>query len=64
MTPIFYTLPEAAEYLRMPINTFRKHRPEIGGTKLGKRWLFTESELLIYVEKNRSKPISELKSVS
>jgi len=48
----------------MAINTFRKHRPAIGGTKLGKHWLFTESELLIYVGKNRSKPISELKSAS
>ena len=64
MTQTFYTLPEAAEYLRMAINTFRKHRPAIGGTKLGKHWLFTESELLIYVGKNRSKPISELKSAS
>lgn len=64
MTQIFYTLPEAAEYLRMAINTFRKHRPAIGGTKLGKHWLFTKSELLIYVGKNRSKPLSELKSAS
>ena len=64
MTPIFYTLPEAAEYLRMANNIFRKHRPAIGGTKLGKHWLFTESELLIYVRKNRSKPLTELKSVS
>lgn len=64
MSQKFYTLPEASEYLRMPVNTFRQHRPAIGGTKLGKRWIFTESELLSYVEKNRSKPLSELKSAS
>ena len=56
------TIDEAADLLRMKVTTFRVHRPAVGGIKLGKRWLFTEAELLAYVEKNRSKPISELKS--
>lgn len=55
MTQKLFTLPEAAEFLRMPIQTFREHRPRIGGSKIGKRWLFTESELIAYVDTNRPK---------
>lgn len=62
MTEKLYLIPDAAFYLRMPISTFRQHRPAIGGAKIGKRWVFTESELLSFVEKNRSKPLHELKS--
>lgn len=56
------TLPEAAQSLRMPISTFRLHRPAIGGTKLGKHWLFTDEELTKFIESKRSKPVSELKT--
>lgn len=59
-----YDLVEAAEFLRLPVDTFRKHRPEIGGSKLGRRWVFTEKELIEYMESKRSKPLSELKSAS
>lgn len=56
-----YTLPEAAEYLRMSESTLYQYRPEIGGCKLGRRWIFTEDELNRFLEKKRSKPLSELK---
>lgn len=59
-----FTLPEAAEYLRMAVPTFREHRPYIGGSKIGRNWCFTETELLAYMERKRSKPLSELKSAS
>lgn len=62
MNTKFYDLVEAAEFLRLPIDTFRKHRPEIGGSKLGRRWVFSEEELINFVEKNRSKPLHELKN--
>ncbi len=58
-----YDLIEASSFLRLPVDTFRKHRPEIGGSKLGRRWVFTEKELIEYMERNRSKPLHELKSV-
>lgn len=64
MTQKLYTLAESAEYLRMAPDTFRRYRPEIGGSKLGKHWLFTEAELLKFLESRRSKPLSELKSAS
>jgi hypothetical protein len=57
-----YTLPEAAEFLRIPEWTFRKYRPQVGGSKLGKRWLFTETELLGYLESKRHKPVQDLQS--
>ncbi len=63
-TPKLFDLVEAAEFLRLPIDTFRKHRPEIGGSKLGRRWIFTEQELMNFVERKRSKPLHELKSAS
>ena len=59
-----YDLVEASDFLRLPVDTFRKHRPEIGGSKLGRRWVFTEKELIEYMERKRSKPLSELKSAS
>jgi len=62
MTTKFYDLIETAEFLRMPIDTFRKYRPEIGGSKLGRRWIFSEDELIKFYEKHRSKPLNELKS--
>ncbi len=55
-----YDLLEAAEFLRLPVDTFRKHRPEIGGSKLGRRWIFTEKELIEFMERKRSKPLHEL----
>lgn len=48
-----YLLEEAAEYLSMPINTLRFHRDKIGGSKLGKRWTFSQEELDLFVESNR-----------
>lgn len=57
-----YDVKEAAEFLRMPIGTFRKHLPEISRSKLGRRWLFTEKDLIEYIERNRSKPMHELKT--
>tara|TARA_R110002050_G_scaffold298733_1_gene462588 strand:- start:2901 stop:3089 length:189 start_codon:yes stop_codon:yes gene_type:complete len=57
-----YTLAEAAEKLRIPAGTLRKYRPEIGGAKLGRLWVFTEDELNRWMESRRHKPMSELQS--
>lgn len=56
-----YNLAEAAEFLRMAKPTFRVYRSQIGGSKIGKCWIFTEVELLKFLESKRSIPISELK---
>jgi len=58
-----YTLNEAAELLRIPANTLRKFRHEIGGAKLGRLWVFTEKELTDWMESKRRKPLRELLSV-
>lgn len=57
-----YTLDEAAELLRLAKPTFRVFRPQIGGSKIGRRWIFTESELVRFMEAKRSKPLHELQS--
>ena len=57
-----YTIEEAAEALSIPVPTLRKHRPEIGGSKLGRRWIFQEQELLDWMTSRRHKPISELQA--
>ncbi|MGD9930634.1 MAG: helix-turn-helix domain-containing protein [Mangrovibacterium sp.] len=57
-----YTLEEAAEKLKIPVPTFRKYRPQIGGSKIGRRWVFSEQELLSFMDRKRSKPIHELQS--
>lgn len=48
-----YTLPEAATYCRMPVPTFRLHlsKRNVSGSKLGKRWLFKQSDLDKYLQK-------------
>jgi hypothetical protein len=56
----YYTLEEAAKFLRMPEGTFRRHLPKITRSKLGKRWIFSEENLIKFVEANQSKPIQEL----
>ena len=57
-----YTVIEAADFLRIPVNTLRKHIPEIKRSKLGRRVIFTEESLLNYMERKSSKPLYELKS--
>lgn len=44
---------EAAEYLSIPVPTFRQHQHRIGGAKIGKHWFFTQSELDSYFQLNR-----------
>lgn len=53
---IRYTLPEAAEYCRMAAPTFRVYlrKREIGGSKLGKAWLFTQGDLDAFLAKYRT----------
>jgi hypothetical protein len=41
----------------MAIPTIRLHRSKIGGTKIGKRWIFTQEELDRFIEKHRSRAI-------
>lgn len=55
-----YTIEGAAEVLNTPVPTIRKHRHEIGGSKLGRRWIFTEEELNGWLESRRHKPTREL----
>jgi hypothetical protein len=52
-----YYLEEASQYLRMAVPTLRMHRSKIGGTKIGKRWVFTEEELDRFIEKHKSRVI-------
>lgn len=59
-----YTVPEAAEHLRIPVNTLRKHLSEIRRSKLGRRVIISQESLDAWVESKTSKPISELKSAS
>ena len=55
-----YTVPEAAEFLRIPEETFRKKMKFIKRAKLGRRLIFTEDSLITYLESKTSKPKSEL----
>ena len=52
-----YFLEEAADYLHMAIPTLRLHRPKVGGTKIGKRWTFTQEELDRFLEKHKTRVI-------
>jgi hypothetical protein len=52
-----YLLEDAAYYLQMAVPTLRMHREKIGGTKIGKRWSFTQQELDKFIEKQRSRPV-------
>ncbi len=52
-----YFLEEAADYLHMAVPTLRLHRSKVGGTKIGKRWTFTQEELDRFIEKHRSRVI-------
>ncbi len=42
-----FTLPEAAEFCRMPVPTFRAHlsKRNVSGSKPGKKWIFTKQDL-------------------
>ena len=51
-----YNLEEAANYLKMAIPTFRLHQHKIGGAKMGRRWIFTKTELDAFVQRNRKQP--------
>ena len=55
-----FTLPEAAEEYKTPIATLRKHLNDIGFSKLGKRIILREDDLLKWEESKRSKPTREL----
>ena len=52
-----FFLEEAAAYLQMAVPTLRLHRFRVGGTKIGKRWTFTQEELDRFIEKHRSRVI-------
>lgn len=53
---IRFTLPEAADYCRMAVPTFRVYlrKREVGGCKLGKAWLFTREDLDTFLAKYRT----------
>ena len=52
-----FFLEEAAEYLHMAVPTLRLHRSKVGGSKIGKRWTFTQEELDRFIEKHHSRVI-------
>jgi len=56
----FY-LSEAANYTGLPVPTFRLHQKNIGGTKIGKRWIFSKNELDKFIELNRRKTLAEIR---
>ena len=56
----FY-LSEAAKYTGLPVPTFRLHQNRIGGTKIGKRWIFSKNELDKFIEQNRRKTLAEIR---
>jgi excisionase family DNA binding protein len=56
-----FLLEEAADYLKMPVPSFRLHQHKIGGIKIGKRWMFTRSDLDRFMEKNRHKTLDEIR---
>lgn len=56
-----FTLAEAAEYLQLPIPSFRLHQSRIGGVKIGRNWFFTKAELDRYVERNRRVTMAEIR---
>jgi len=58
-----YTIEGASELLSTPVGTLRKYRCEIGGSKLGRRWIFSEQELIDWMLSKRRKPIRELNSM-
>lgn len=62
LVPKNYTLEEAAEFLRLSKDVLYKYRREIGGAKLGRRWVFSETELTDWLESKRHKPLRDLKS--
>lgn len=68
-TPVLskrYTLPEAAEYCRMAIPTFRSYlsKRKVSGTKFGKNWIFSQQDLDDFIDKYRVKTIDELNIVA
>lgn len=58
--------PEAAAYCRMAVPTFRSYlsRGEISGIKLGKAWLFTQSDLDTFLNRYRTKSNAEIADMS
>jgi excisionase family DNA binding protein len=56
-----FTTEGAAEYVGLPLATFRQHQHKIGGVKIGKRWQFTQVELDKYIESNRRQSIQKIR---
>ena len=56
-----YNVEEAAAYLNMPVPSFRSHQHRIGGSKIGKRWVFTKLQLDNFIELNRRKTPQEIR---
>ena len=55
-----FNVKEAAEYIGMPVPSFRQHQHKFGGIKIGKQWSFTKKELDQGLEKLRRKTIAEI----
>lgn len=60
----YFTVEEAAEHVKIPLGTLRKHLPEIKRSKLGRRIIISSDSLEDWVDRRSSKPLSELQSAS
>lgn len=58
-----YTLPEASDYCRMAVPTFRSYlsKRKVSGIKFGKSWVFTQEDLDTFLNQYRVKTINELR---
>lgn len=56
---INYTLEEAADYCKLPVASFRLHlqKRNVIGSKPGKTWIFTQSDLDDFLKRFRVKEI-------
>lgn len=62
LTKKILVLKEAAEYIQMPVPTFREYlaRNEIKGAKIGKSWRFYPEDLDLFVKKHLRKTNDEI----
>lgn len=55
-----YTIEELADFLRIPVATIRKHQYAIGFFKLGKRVIFSEENVVAWMNSRKHKSLTEL----
>jgi excisionase family DNA binding protein len=55
-----FTLEEAAQYCKLPVPTFRLHlqKRNVTGSKPGKTWIFSQSDLDDFIKRFRVKDVN------